>query len=142
MSLLKEPIGLAPLKDKDIVAPGMGLKLLSGSSEEYSWAVTVTVVPKSCAATDKLKKAVMLVMTPSRGNEKAMSSNCPAAPARFMVSPPPETPETEDPKPTSAEVPIRPPAIVVTETGVPEANGMIGPAPAPPIGANRWNFVS
>ena len=37
------------------------------------------------------------------------------------------------PNPTKAGIPARPPAIVVKETGRPDANGMIAPVPAAPV---------
>ena len=52
----------------------------------------------------------------------------------LMVEPSTVRPCTLLPKPTKAGSPARPPAIVVKATGSPDANGMMAPVPAIPVG--------
>lgn len=52
-------------------APGIGVKVLSGAVDRYSWAVSVTSDPTRAAGTPTLAKALIEVIVPSLGMEKA-----------------------------------------------------------------------
>ena len=119
---------------KVTTAPGTATKLLFGVADLYNWAVIVIVLPTRLKAAVVLKNADMLVITPSLGIENAKLVNVPAAFVRSITPPTILIPGAEDPKPTKPGVPTKPPAIVVSDSGMPELNGMIAELPAIPVG--------
>ena len=60
-------------------APGIAKKVLSGVVDSYSWAVSVNVVPTRPSATVVLAKALIDVIVPFLGMEKAMSGTVAAS---------------------------------------------------------------
>ena len=67
-----------------------------------------------------LKNADRAVIVPSRGTENAKFVSVPAALVRSITPPTMLTPGAELPKPTKPGVPTSPPAIVVSDSGIPE----------------------
>lgn len=92
------------------------------------------MLPTKDKAAVVLKNAEILVIVPALGIEKAKLVKVPAGFVKSMVPPAIASPGAELPKPMKAGVPINPPVIVVKETGIPEANGMIALAPVGPVG--------
>lgn len=80
----------------------------------------VTVEPTSDKAAVVEKKAEIEVMVPALGIENAKFVSVPAALVRSMMPPTILTPGAELPKPTKPGVPTSPPAIVVSDSGIPE----------------------
>ncbi|ACV63876.1 hypothetical protein Dtox_3125 [Desulfofarcimen acetoxidans DSM 771] len=116
-------------------APGTGLKVLLGVVELYNCAVMVIVVPVRLSNIVLLKYAVIDVMVPDRGAEKAKLINGPVTPpVRSIVSPEIVMPVAELTNPTILAVPTSPSAMVVITMGPPDANGIIAPVPAVPVG--------
>ena len=72
---LMVPMGAIPVRAgaRVTTAPGIGKKVLSGVVDSYSWAVSVNVVPTRPSATVVLAKALIDVIVPFLGMEKAMS---------------------------------------------------------------------
>ena len=94
----------------------------------------MTVEPTKESAAVVLKNALNEVMVPARGAWKAKLESVPLAFVISIVDPNNVRPCALLPKPTKAGSPARPPAIVVSEIGSPEANGIIAPVPATPVG--------
>ena len=80
----------------------------------------VTVEPTSDKAAVVEKKAEMEVMVPALGMENAKFVSVPAALVRSITPPTMLTPGAELPEPTKPGVPTSPPAIVVSDNGIPE----------------------
>lgn len=72
-------------------------------------------------------------MVPSRGTENAKFRSVPPAPVRSIVAPRTVGPGAELPNPMKLGMPTNPSAIVVSETGIPDAYGMMAPLPANPV---------
>ena len=89
--------------------------------------------PTKESATVVLKNALNEVMIPARGTWNAKLESVPLAFVISIVDPKSVRPCALLPKPTKAGSPASPPAIVVKETGSPEANGIIAPVPATPV---------
>ena len=81
----------------------------------------VTVLPIKDIAAVVEKNAVTLVIIPARGTEKAKFVSVPAAFVKSIVPPTMEIPGADEPNPTNPGVPIKPPAIVVSANGIPDA---------------------
>ena len=81
-----------------------------------------------------LKKAENEVMIPARGTWNAKLDNVPLAFVISIVDPKSVRPCALLPNPIKAGSPASPPAMVVRETGSPEAKGIIAPVPAAPVG--------
>ena len=75
-----------------------------------------------------LKNALNEVMMPALGTWNAKLERVPLALVISIVAPNSVSPCALLPKPTKAGRPARPPAIVVRETGSPDAKGMMAPA--------------
>ena len=101
-------------------APGIAVNALFGVVDWYSVAVIVTVEPTRLKAAVILKYALILVIVPFLGIEKAKFVKVPAAFVISIVVPTAETPGALEPKPINPGVPTKPPAIVVKTTGIPE----------------------
>lgn len=129
------PRASMPVSDGDNVttAPGTAVKLLFGVEELYNWAVIVMVLPRRLNAAVVLKNAEILVIVPFLGIEKAKFVNVPAGFVRSITPPRILRPGAEDPKPRKPGVPTRPPAMVVSDNGMPELKGMIAELPAVPV---------
>src|SRR5690606_22753566 len=122
---------MIPVRDGANVtkAPGTGKKVLSGVDEENNCAVIVTLSPIRAKATVLLKNPEIEVMMPSRGTEKAKLGIV----VPSTIPPMKLTPVTQLPKPPAVPVPDKPPSIGVSPAGVlPDAKGMIAPAPLVP----------
>jgi hypothetical protein len=88
----------------------------------------VIVVPVRLSNIVLLKYAVIDVMVPDRGAEKAKLINGPVTPpVRSIVSPEIVMPVAELTNPTILAVPTSPSAMVVITMGPPDANGIIAP---------------
>ena len=72
-------------------------------------------------------------MIPSLGTWNAKLESVPLAFVISIVEPKSVSPCALLPKPTKAGSPASPPAMVVNESGVPDAKGMIAPVPAIPV---------
>jgi hypothetical protein len=72
---LMVPMAATPVRAgaRVTTAPGIGVKVLSGVVDSYSWAVSTNVVPARTSATVVLAKALIDVIVPFLGMEKAMS---------------------------------------------------------------------
>lgn len=81
-----------------------------------------------------LKNALKEVMIHALGIWNAKLVRVPAAFVISMEEPNAVRPGALFPKPIKAGVPARPPAIVVSETGMPEEKGRMAPEPAMPVG--------
>ena len=90
--------------------------------------------PGSESPTVVLKNALNEVMIPARGTWNAKFESVPLAFVISIEAPKTVSPCALLPNPTNAGIPASPPAIVVNETGSPDANGMIAPVPATPVG--------
>ena len=88
----------------------------------------VILDPTSASAAVTLKNPAMAVMVPFLGAEKAKL----VSPTVLIVEPKIDTEVAELPNPITPKVPAKPPAMVVTATGEPEAKGMIAEAPVAP----------
>lgn len=117
------PSATTPLKAgvKLTVAPGIRVNELFGVVDWKSCAVTVNEEPTSDKDAVVLKKAVILVNTPARGIENAKLVSVPAELVKSMTPPAMAIPGAEVPNPTKAGVPTKPPTIVLSVTGIPEA---------------------
>ncbi len=92
------------------------------------------VEPTKDSASVVLKNAAIDVIMPLRGIENAKLVSVPAGFVKLIVLSTIDSPGAEFPNPRNPGVPIKPPAIVVSDIGIPEANGMIALDPAGPIG--------
>lgn len=131
---LMSPMLIRPVKAgaRFTIAPVIGLSILFGVADPYNCAVIVMEEPISDNAVVVLKKAVIAVIVPSRGTEKAKLVKVPAGFVMSIVGPRTLSPGAELPKPTNAGVPARPPRTDVKAIGRPEASGMMAPAPGVP----------
>lgn len=87
--LLTAPTNTAPVSVGTSVTavPAIGEKILSGVVELYNCAVMVMMDPVSAKSVVVLKYAVIDVMVPLRGTEKAKLVFIPGPPVRSMVGP-------------------------------------------------------
>ena len=129
------PRARAPVSDgvRLMSVPAIGENTLFGSVDWYICALIVTEDPTRDIATVVLKNALKEVMVPARGTWKAKLESVPLAFVISIVDPSSVSPWALLPKPTKAGSPASPPAIVVREIGIPEANGIIAPAPTTPV---------
>lgn len=114
-------------------APGIAEKLLFGVAELYNCALIVIDEPINDNANVVLKKADNEVIVPSLGIENAKFVKVPAGFVRSINPPTILSPAAEEPNPKKPGVPIRPPAIVVNVSGIPELNAMIAELPVGPV---------
>lgn len=115
---------------------GIAVKtLVKGLVERYNCARTVAV-PKSATLAKAEKFAATDVIVPVRGTVNAKLASPPAArrPVRSIVFPRTAIPGAELPNPITLVVSTKPRAVAVSIAGIPDAYGMIAPAPAAPGG--------
>lgn len=115
-------------------APATAEKLLFGVGELYNCAVIVMVEPINDNAKVVLKKADIDVIVPSLGIENAKFVSVPAGFVRSIIPPTILIPGAEEPNPKNPGVPIKPPAMVVKDSGIPELNGIMAELPVGPVG--------
>ena len=72
-------------------------------------------------------------MVPALGIEKAKLDKVPDELVRSILEPRIVSPGAEEPNPINAGIPARPPAIVVSDIGNPDAKGMILVLPFAPV---------
>ena len=126
------PIEITPVSEgvNVTVVPGTTVIVLFGAIDSYNFASIVIVLPTNDNAAVVEKNTSIEVMTPSLGIVKAKFVNVPDGLVKSIVLPMIDIPGAELPNPINAGVPTKPPAIVVKNTGKPDANGIIAEAPA------------
>jgi hypothetical protein len=123
-----------PKAGAKFTATPVGVKVLLAAGAIHNSALTVPAAPK-VTPTVALKNADMDVIVPARGTTNAKSGMFVAPTPRVSVPALRLTVGAELPNPTIAPVPTNPPATVASATGVvPDAYGMIAPAPGVPAG--------
>lgn len=129
------PIEITPVSEgvNVTVVPGTTVIVLFGAIDSYNFASIVIVLPTNDNAAVVEKNTSIEVMTPSLGIVKAKFVNVPDGLVKSIVLPMIDIPGAELPNPINAGVPTKPPAIVVKDTGKPDANGIIAEAPAAPV---------